>query len=185
MEASRWRPQDGGLKMEAARWRSQDGGLKMEASKWRSQDGGLKMEASRWRPQNGGLEMEAGVVNLLSSKICFRPLLREVHPQTKKSVSLQPLGGYLISFKCLPFSTCIYCWDVYISVYMLLGKSKWRRHTEKILKCQVWIEKKHFLDDYMFGSRQLKGLRLSQFILKYLHILPAKIDFEKSEAEQS
>jgi len=31
----------------------------------------------------------------------------------------------------------------------------------------------------MFGMRQLKGLKLSQIILKYLNILPAKFDFEK------
>jgi len=33
--------------------------------------------------------------------------------------------------------------------------------------------------------RQLKGLKLSQIILKYVNILPAKFDLEKSEAEQS
>jgi len=31
----------------------------------------------------------------------------------------------------------------------------------------------------MFGMRQLKGLKLSQIILKYVNILPAKFDFEK------
>jgi len=31
----------------------------------------------------------------------------------------------------------------------------------------------------MFGKRQLKGLKLSQIILKYVNILPAKFDFEK------
>jgi len=59
----------------------------------------------------------------------------------------------------------IFCTDVYISVYMWLGKSKWRWHTEKILKCQVRIEKKQFQDDYMFEMRRLKGLKLSQIIL--------------------
>jgi len=78
-----------------------------------------------------------------------------------------------------------FCSDVYISVYMLLGQSKWRWHTDKILKCQVWIEKKHFHDDYMLGMRQLKGLKLSQIKLKYVNILPAKFDFEKSKEEQS
>jgi len=68
---------------------------------------------------------------------------------------------------------------------MLLGKSKWRWHAEKILKCQVRIEKKHFQDDYLFGLRQLKGLKLSQIIITYVNILPEKFDFEKSEAEQS
>jgi len=33
--------------------------------------------------------------------------------------------------------------------------------------------------------RQLKGLKLSQILLKYVNILPAKFDFVKSEAEQS
>jgi len=31
----------------------------------------------------------------------------------------------------------------------------------------------------MFGMRQLKGLKLSHIILKYVKILPAKFDFEK------
>jgi len=31
----------------------------------------------------------------------------------------------------------------------------------------------------MFGMRQLKGLKLSQIIFKYVSILPAKFDFEK------
>jgi len=62
---------------------------------------------------------------------------------------------------------------------MLLGKNKWRRHTEEILKCHVRIEKKHFQDDYMFGTRQLKSLKLSQIWLKYVNILPAKFDFEQ------
>jgi len=31
----------------------------------------------------------------------------------------------------------------------------------------------------MFGMRQLKSLKLSQVILKYVNILPAKFDFEK------
>jgi len=39
--------------------------------------------------------------------------------------------------------------------------------------------KKPFQDDYMFGMRQLKGLKLSQIILKYVNILPAKFEFEK------
>jgi len=47
------------------------------------------------------------------------------------------------------------------------------------------MEKKHFQEDYMFGMRQLKGLKLSQIILKYVNILSAKFDFEKSEGEQS
>jgi len=37
----------------------------------------------------------------------------------------------------------------------------------------------------MFGLRQLKGLKLSQIIIKYVNILSEKFDFEKSEAEQS
>jgi len=32
---------------------------------------------------------------------------------------------------------------------------------------------------YMFGMRQLKGLKLSQIILQYVNILPAKFDIEK------
>jgi len=43
------------------------------------------------------------------------------------------------------------------------------------IKCQVQIKKKHFQDDYMFGMRQLKCLKLSQIILKYVNILPAKL----------
>jgi len=39
--------------------------------------------------------------------------------------------------------------------------------------------KNHFQDDYMFGMRQLKCLKFSQIILKYVNILPAKFDFEK------
>jgi len=31
----------------------------------------------------------------------------------------------------------------------------------------------------MFGMRQLKGLKLSHIILKYVNILPATFDFEK------
>jgi len=31
----------------------------------------------------------------------------------------------------------------------------------------------------MFGMRQLKGLKLSQILLKYVNILPAKFAFEK------
>jgi len=58
-------------------------------------------------------------------------------------------------------------------------------HTERIKKCKVRVEKKHFQDDYMFGMRPLKGLEVSQIILIYVNILPAKFDFEKSEAEQS
>jgi len=46
-------------------------------------------------------------------------------------------------------------------------------------KCHVRIEKKPFQDDYMFGLRQLKGLKLSQIILKYVNILSAKFDFQK------
>jgi len=37
----------------------------------------------------------------------------------------------------------------------------------------------------MFGMRPLKRLKLSQIILKCVNILPAKLVFEKSEAEQS
>jgi len=50
---------------------------------------------------------------------------------------------------------------------------------KKNKKCQVRIEKKPFQDDYMFGMRQLKGLKLSQIILQYGNIFPAKFDFEK------
>jgi len=49
----------------------------------------------------------------------------------------------------------------------------------KIKKCQVQIEKKPFQDDYMFGLRQLKGLKLPQIILKYVNNLSAKFDFQK------
>jgi len=45
---------------------------------------------------------------------------------------------------------------------------------KKIFKFQVRIEKKHFQDDYMFGMRQLNGLKLSQNILKYVNVLPAR-----------
>jgi len=47
------------------------------------------------------------------------------------------------------------------------------------------LKKKQFQDDCMFAMRQLKGLKLSHIILKYVNILPAKFDFEKSEAKQS
>jgi len=46
-------------------------------------------------------------------------------------------------------------------------------------KFQVWIEKKHFQDDYTFGMRQLKGLKLSQIILTYVTILFAKFESKK------
>jgi len=45
--------------------------------------------------------------------------------------------------------------------------------------------KMHFQDDYMFGMRQLKALQLSQIILKYVTILSAKFDFEKSRGTRS
>jgi len=47
------------------------------------------------------------------------------------------------------------------------------------------FKEKHIQDDYMFKMRQLKGLKLSHIILKYVNILPAKFYFDKSEAEQS
>jgi len=74
------------------------------------------------------------------------------------------------------------CTCQYISYWVRVNEDGTQ---EKIEKCQVRIEKKHFEDDYMFIMRQLKGLKLSQIILKYVNILPAKFDFEKSEAEQS
>jgi len=75
-----------------------------------------------------------------------------------------------------------FCSDVNISVSMLLAKRKWRWHTEKILKCQVRIEKNLFQDDDMFGMRQLKGLKLS-IIWKYINILPAKFDWKWSRTK--
>jgi len=39
--------------------------------------------------------------------------------------------------------------------------------------------KKHFQDDDMFRMWQMKGLKLSYIILKYVNILSAKFDFEK------
>jgi len=40
------------------------------------------------------------------------------------------------------------------------------------------------MNTYLEGG-SWKGLKLSQIILKYVNILPAKFDFKKSEAEQS
>jgi len=68
---------------------------------------------------------------------------------------------------------------------MLLGKSKWRWHTEKIEQFQARIEKKPHQDDYMFGMRQLKGLKLSQIILKYDKILKYKKVNENKESSFS
>jgi len=46
----------------------------------------------------------------------FRPLLRKLHSQTKKAVSVQPLGGYFNHFYiCTFFYFLFFCSDVYIS----------------------------------------------------------------------
>jgi len=47
------------------------------------------------------------------------------------------------------------------------------------------MEKKHFQDDYVFGMRQVKGLKLSEIILKHEYgIIHNYITFWSSKVKQ-
>jgi len=66
---------------------------------------------------------------------------------------------------------------VYISVYMLPVRVNEDGTQTKSKNVRSKLKKKLFQDDYLFEMR-LKGLKLSQIILQYVNIHPAKFDFD-------
>jgi len=80
----------------------------------------------------------------------------------------------ILVLKCLPFTfVFFFCSHVYISVYMLLGKSKWRWHTDRSELKKSTFRMIIYLE---WGSR--KGLKLSQIIFKYV-IFFLNVNLEK------